>query len=505
MGHAVRVLKKKAPRGAVNAEGYSAYERDWREEYLKMLLTNLISDIFYASEKELGEESLGLHHFAADEDPEFMAKALLYARTEGYMRLQPIIGAAVLSLASPTWFARIFDRVIVTVADLVEFTLALESLGRGQGGRVVKKFAAARLERLTEYEVLKYSGSGRGYSLKDLLRVYHPKPRNIAAQALYRYVARKKGYRSPDPHFLPRITALERLKKIDLEYYSDEGSKLIRSGGLPWNAVTGAISKMTPELWAALLPDMTLFSLLRHLNVMIRNGVISEHEFMPEIAERFTDPEAIRRAKILPFRFASAWNEVGVPWVKEVLERAVDLSAETLPEIPGRTAVLLDISSSMSGRPLLAASVLALSILKRAGGNGMIRLFNHEDCLFQTRRGESIPTAASRIKASGGTDTGVSIRAMEAEKAWCDQLVIVTDEQQNTGPGFCLDLKRYRRRVNPEARAFIINMAPCAHGMTPVEDENTFYCYGWSDHAISFIAHTLQGYGGLIERVLALG
>ena len=201
---------------------------------------------------------------------------------------------------------------------------------------------------------------------------------------------------------------------------------------------------------------------------------------------------------------ASAWRKIKISWLREALEKAVDLSVEVVPEIPGRTAVLLDISGSMRGRPLLAGSVLALSILKRAGGDGMIRLFDTEDRIFRTRRTESVLAAAARIRAGGGTDAGVSVRAMTAEKAWCNQLVIVTDEQQNTGPGFRADLEEYRRLVSPRARAFIINVAPYEHGMAPADDEKTFYCYGWSDNVISFIANTVAGHGNLVEKVLAL-
>jgi len=344
VGHAMKVLRKIRPDRPLNREGYPAYERDWREEYLRMLLVNTLSDVFYASGDMLAGRTLQLHDFAADEDPEFMSRALVYARTEGLMRLQPLIGLAVLSLASPRCFARVFHRVVITIADLAEFTLALGSLGRGQGGRMVKKLAAARLERLNEYEVLTYSGDGRGYSLRDLLRVYHPRPKTEAMQALFRHAAGKSGPEGPDdPVLLPRIAAFERLKKTDAGRNPDDAARLVSEGRLPWNAVTGAVNEMSPRLWRALLPHMSLFSLLRQLSALSGNGfeddwrnneewlhgdgvpgdifgkdfdeegklepehvwtaVFTEDAPQPRIIERFCDPEEIRRAKILPFRF----------------------------------------------------------------------------------------------------------------------------------------------------------------------------------------------------------
>ena len=46
MGHALDVLKNHALSDAHNAEGYPCFRRNWKEEYLQMLLTNTISQIF---------------------------------------------------------------------------------------------------------------------------------------------------------------------------------------------------------------------------------------------------------------------------------------------------------------------------------------------------------------------------------------------------------------------------------------------------------------------------
>ena len=96
MGHAKSILGDFAlsPGRTVNREGFPAFKRDWKEQYLQMLLTNTMSSTFYASANELCKNALDLHRYAADEDPFFMAKALVYARNEGFMRLQPLVGLA---------------------------------------------------------------------------------------------------------------------------------------------------------------------------------------------------------------------------------------------------------------------------------------------------------------------------------------------------------------------------------------------------------------------------
>ena len=43
-------------------------------------------------------------------DPAFMARAIVYARREGLMRLQPIVGLAYLAKADRALFRRIFGQ-----------------------------------------------------------------------------------------------------------------------------------------------------------------------------------------------------------------------------------------------------------------------------------------------------------------------------------------------------------------------------------------------------------
>ena len=149
----------------------------------------------------------------------------------------------------------------------------------------------------------------------------------------------------------------------------------------------------------------------------------------------------------------------------------------------------------------MAGGVLALSAYRKSGNDGNLFLFNTGVEHFEIREGESIVSAASRIECGGGTDTGVALRHMTNENIFADNIVIVTDEQQNTGSPFYQGLRRYRKKVNEEARAFVVDVAPYGGVMVPTEDENTFYCFGWSDNIISFIAQNTEGYKDLAAEV----
>lgn len=122
----------------------------------------------------------------------------------------------------------------------------------------------------------------------------------------------------------------------------------------------------------------------------------------------------------------------------------------------------------------------------------------------KSSRKDSILTQAAQIYARGGTDTGAPVRKLIREGKKVDQIVMITDEQQNSGSPFYEELKRYRSKVNRDVKAFIIDITPYRHAMVPALDPHTYYIYGWSDTVLSYIAQTVQGYSGLTEQVAAL-
>lgn len=478
----------------VNASGYLSFRRSWREQYCQLLLTNTMSNTFYIGEEELAKASKKSHEAAADEDPFFMAKAIVYARAKGFMRLQPIYGLVVLSGVSPNLFERIFPLVIRTAADLSDFLMLMKAAGRGQGGRVVKRVCADFLNRLNEYAVLKYNGQGRGFSLSDMVRVIHPKPVSAIQSALFAY---SRGLVAAEdlPQELSQFRAYEALKMAKTE---GEAVRFIKLGRLPHNIVTGTV-KMTSGIWEALLKDMPLFALIRHLSVLERHGLVEKHREW--LQERVADKEAIKRAMILPQRYVEAYRYINTHWLKDALRLGVEKSVTSIPDIKGKTAIFLDRSGSMEGKILMTAATFAFSLYKKTCGDCLFMLFNTK--LYDPKPSlyDSIISQAERIEALGGTDTSVGIRHLLENKIAVDNIIIITDEEQNAGSSFNIQLSDYRRKINSDAKVIIVNVSPYANAMNPPEDELTFYVYGWSDAVVSYVANAANGYGTLIDVI----
>jgi 60 kDa SS-A/Ro ribonucleoprotein len=288
------------------------------------------------------------------------------------------------------------------------------------------------------------------------------------------------------------VAAYERLKSAKSD---DEKVAAIGAGRLPHEVVTPfAQSK---AVWTALVPQLPAFALLRHLATLERHGVIDAAR--PQIDRKLRDARVIGASKILPFRFVQAERHVKTAWVKDALRDALELSFANVPALPGRTAVLLDRSGSMSAY-VEQAAIFAVSLLKAAPEDGRLLAFDDRVDEVAVSKRDSVLTQAQQITARGGTDTSLPMKQLLHEKDPVDNLVLITDEQQNRGTPFIDVLDEYRRTVKADVRVFVLDVAPYRNALTG-QDPNTWYVYGWSDQALRFIAMAAHGFGGMVDAI----
>jgi len=468
---------------------YPAWERPLEEQYLQTLLTNTLGNTFYVSSKDLLKESHTIHDRMMAEDPEFATKALGYGRNKGFMRTQPVFGLAKLFMTDKDRFKRAFGQVVRTPNDLRDFITILCSLGWNKSGKCVKRTAGRWLaQKLGEYWAIKYGASKVGeWSIRDLMIILHPK--RMRSDLADYMMGRETNLEE-----LPQIAAFEALKKAT---DAKEKVRLITEGRLPHEVASTFAGKDT-EVWDAIAPQMPIFALLRNLATLERHGVLDNHREM--VQRKFNDPEVIGKSKILPFRFLDAIDHVSSPWAQDSLRDALELSFGNLPEIPGRTVVCLDISGSMQGRFLLIGGIFAISLMKKTNYNGRFFLFNH--CLHEAKVSmrDSVLSQARTIRSSGSTRTDLIAQWMLQEKFEADNLILITDEQQNQGSPFIDVLNRYRRMVNKKINVFIVDVSPYRTGLLEPNDP-AYFIYGWSLQVLNFVSMASRGWGTMAEAI----
>jgi len=425
----------KAPK--VNQDGYPAWDRPLEEQVIQLLVSNTFGQTFHSDADTLIEQTKATFEQMIAKDSAFFAKALVYARNHGFMRTSPILGLVKLFKRDTSSAKAIFDRIILTPNDLSDFTSILKAERGGEGGSSIKKTAGRWLvAHLNEYNVIKYGAEKPGgYSLKDLLQVYHPRvgtkkvPKKLP---LFDYIMGRTeiDYSKINPdEEVSSIEMFELLKRAETDVQKIEAITL---GRLPHEVATSFAS--SPQVWSSIVPNLPIFALVRNLATLERHGVLDTHR--ARIAKMLTDSNVISKSKILPFRFVEATKHVTTPWVKDCLSVALDLSFQNVPDISGKTAVMIDVSGSMMGhvsdksgvtRVDLAAT-FGICLMKKAGLNGRLITFNTYVRNFEVLMSDSTVTQAKNLAATvgGGTDHSVAMMRLGHDKV--DNIIYVTDE-----------------------------------------------------------------------------
>jgi len=469
----------------LNKEGFPSFTRPLREQFVQTLLTNTVSNTFYVSERKLLTQSFDIHKKMLAEDPEFFATKVVEARNDGCMRLQPILGLVYLStLEDKKLFIDAFGDVIRTPNDLQNFIDICrgKTIRNGLGSAVKKTIQYWLNHRLSPYWTLKYR-----QPIIDAVRTVRPSEKRMddIPNDMINYLLKEK-YKVKDK----QIKSFEKFIKAKTE---EKKIKYITEGRLPHEVVTGG-TKMTPALWKHMIPNLPYFALLRNLNTLHRNKVLMGADAQ-YVADTLSDPERIKKSMVLPFRYSTAYKklESGIDnRISDALMKALDESFINMPEIKGRTMISIDVSGSMTGRPLEIASLFGAALFKKS--DALITAFDTSLHHPRISKMDSMMTNASKLEeyGGGGTDMDLPMDYMVKNKIFVDNFIGVTDSEEWAGRGFLNALHEYKKKVNPNVKCVLIQVQPYDDAVAPETEENVYYVYGWNDTVLDYCSIILN-------------
>jgi 60 kDa SS-A/Ro ribonucleoprotein len=191
---------------------------------------------------------------------------------------------------------------------------------------------------------------------------------------------------------------------------------------------------------------------------------------------------AMNTQRVLPFRFLAAARYA--PQWEEALELAMLASVATQAKLPGKTALLVDISGSMTV-PLSRRSEMQRSdaayglavLLREIAEKSAVYSFSDELVEVPARRGFALRDAIDKSQRHNGTYLGKAVeelhrRAELNNSERYDRLVVITDEQaHDTVP-------------NPKGKGYVINVASYKNG---VGYGKWMHIDGWSESVVEYI------------------
>ncbi len=474
-----------------NNEGGEAFEpADPRLALYKRTINQLLEDSFYESDEEHLAAIVERFDAAADADPEFVLKLAAYARQELYLRDVPKV---LLVLAanddrfkddSDASLIREWAPEIIRRMDETATALAVhDDLFGGTAPWPLRRGIEDALVGMADaYTLGKYELSRREVTLRDVFNRVHPTPVDEEQEDLF-----------------------ERFMRGDLDDYPDVEP-------LPspktWETVISERGN-TKDAWETLIEDddhsLPIFASIRNLRNMLEAGV-EEATIVDHL-----DLEAVRHAPLYPFRYYQAYRalqEAGMdaPEVERWLERAIDVSVETVPDGLGDTFVGVDLSGSMDAA-LSADSALRYKEIgalfgavlaeqgARVGGFGddFQVVSTHVDTPVLQRQ-----EAVLGIDGEVGNSTNgwKVLEYLREEGITVDRVVLFTD-MQIWDSTYLVDQDRtvreefeaYRDRVAPDASLYMIDLASYGDLVTPEGYEDVYNVSGWSENVLKFVEH----------------
>ena len=427
-------------------EGAPGFARDAKSELFLLAVSNMVKeDTFYEKAKARDDRYTQLVRAVAVSDPEWTARFLVWLRNEANMRSASLVGAleaarAMVQAKVPG--SRAIVRDVLQRADEPGEALAYWTSTYGRAiPKPVKRGIADSVVRLyNERSLLKYDTDSKGFRFGDVIELTHPAADKIWQGELFEVaLARRRGREVDFTGQLDLLQANAAFRRdVALEPELALSASALHEAGMTWEDALSLVGSKgsKAKLWEALIPSMGYMALLRNLRNFDQAGISGEA--VQQVIAKLTDPWQVRKSRQFPFRFFSAYKALdSVRW-SQALEVAFDLTVENIPELPGRSLVLVDRSGSMfmpvSGKSnMIRAEVGALFGAALALRNpGRVTLVQYGSTAHEVpyRAGGSVLRLMGQFTNLGGTYTAAATRQFYNGH---DRVLVVTDEQHHDG------------------------------------------------------------------------
>ena len=377
----VPITGVQGPIGTVTHEAVSTHEggigwaRDAKSELFLLAAANMVDDTFYESAEQRDARYVRLIEEVTKADPEWIVGAtdpaeramgkvglIDYLRNKLQMRSASIMLACeYIKAGGPNGRFALASAIqrADEPAEVLGYWLSVH--GRNIPAPVKRGVADATRRLYTERNALRYDGLSRAIRMADVIELVHPQPKDTDQSALFRYLLDKRHHADTSrvPPLLGTLFLDEELRGLP----EDQRRDALRNGrtaeaGWSWERLSGWLpGGMDAEAWEHVIPKMGYMALIRNLRNFDEVGI--SDDVRKVVLEKIQDEDEVAKSRQFPYRFWSAYkNAPSLEW-GSALEKALDMSVKNIPNLPGRTLVLIDTSGSM-GAPVSQRSKVQL-------------------------------------------------------------------------------------------------------------------------------------------------
>jgi 60 kDa SS-A/Ro ribonucleoprotein len=381
-------------------------------------------------------------------------------------------------------------------------------------GRALKRAIASWYQKPVDklaYQVVKYK-SREGYTHRDLFRLAHP-------EDIDEEVGNFILHGAYDPYNSPDVIVGSEVVKTSTDVNEIIGA--IKHYNLTWEMIPTQFLNDV-NVWKTLLDsgNVPLGALIRQLSRLTKIGILKPlGEYNKKIVGMLTDAEYIKKSRIHPLNvlialkayeagrsprnYSDSWTPVRA--VVEALNKAFYLAFGNVEAANKRTLVAVDVSGSMTSRwgdtssGLTAneiAAALSLVILNTEPEAHVIG-FSRQVRELDIDRTDSLSSAQKKAQDHnfGSTNPASAIQWAEANGVEFDTLVVITDNEVNSGTAHTHQaLETYRRKTGINAKMAVLATSVSSFSIADPSDVNSMDLAGFDSATPQILTEFSRGF-----------
>lgn len=251
---------------------------------------------------------------------------------------------------------------------------------------------------------------------------------------------------------------LKQLAKLDSP---QKQAQLIVEHEIPFTIAIGAVKKLTPSVLTALISQMSPQEVINNLNSLKKRGALENAEVKALVDEKLA--AAKDAGRVSAFKAMKAAEVAGVDAeTQERLAQVAEAQIKRKGKISKSTAVFVDKSSSMT-EAIEVGKQIAAMVSGIAEAELFVYAFDSMAYPVTTASAEKRELsdwerAFALIFPNGATSIGAPLEIMRIKKQAVEQIIIVTDEGENTNPYFAAVLPRYAEELKVAPTVVIVKV-----------------------------------------------
>lgn len=242
-----------------------------------------------------------------------------------------------------------------------------------------------------------------------------------------------------------------------------EQAKLIMDKKIPYRIACSVVNSMTPTVLFALIDVMSDQELINNIGSLKDRGVFDNADLKAKVEERLN--KAKKGKKVAALKSIEAVKAAGVSEdLARQLEDVANAQLNKKGQITRSTALMVDKSSSLSQ---------AIEVAKRLGSavsaitKAPLYVYAFDAMSYNIKIPATPDFAAwekafSGVKSGGQTSCGAPLVHLLRQKEDVEQIVMVTDGEENNRPLFLQSFLEYQKYVNHPVRIVFIKVGNAA-------------------------------------------